>query len=205
MIGILDRLIEATRRISRIAVWMAGTILLASVALIATEVVLRRIGGLPLIGASEISGYMLAISSAWAFSHTLLSRSNIRFDSLYGRTPPRVRSLLDLIALVALAGFMLAVTRYCVTVFLTSLRLGAVSNSALSMPLWLPQGLWVAGLLFLCWTLVLLTLRSALALAAGDDAAVSALAGIEMPSEEIERETRGIIAPDAGPLARGSA
>lgn len=198
MTDLLDALITGTRHVSRVAVWIAGALLLGAVALIAVEVVMRRIGGMQLLGASELSGYMLAVTIAWAFSHTLLGRSNIRFDALYGRIPQGARATLDIVSLLALLAFMGLVTYYCVKVLLASIRLGATSNSALAMPLFIPQSLWVAGLIFLCWTLLLLTLRCFVALAQGDAAGVGRIAGIELPAEEIEREMRGLA--EAGPL-----
>ena len=42
-------------------------------------------GSMTLGGADELSGYALAISSAWGFSSALLSRSHIRIDTVYVR------------------------------------------------------------------------------------------------------------------------
>src|SRR3712207_8266099 len=53
-------------------------------------------------------------SSAWAFSFTLLRRSHIRIDFIYNHCPAAVRHALDLLALVATAGFsaLLALPAY---------------------------------------------------------------------------------------------
>ena len=57
-------------------------------------------------GADELSGYALAISSAWGFSSALLSRSHIRIDTVYVRIKSiGVRAMLDLISLGTLLGF----------------------------------------------------------------------------------------------------
>jgi TRAP-type mannitol/chloroaromatic compound transport system permease small subunit len=188
----LEGLIGATRAVSLRCVWLCGGFLIVSVLLIGAEVILRKLGLLGISGATEIGGYMLATSSAWAFSFTLLNRSNIRFDALYSRVPPRGRALLDLCGLLFLGAFAWTLTSYAWGVLTTSIALGAQSNSDLAVPLWLPQSLWVGGLSFLCWTIALLALRVLVAIAAGDPETVFRLAGIEMAAEEMERETRGI-------------
>jgi TRAP-type mannitol/chloroaromatic compound transport system permease small subunit len=186
----LDRLIDHTRSISRYAVWTAGACMIGTVLLVGAEVVCRKLGLLWISGSSEVGGYMLAVCSAWAFSFTLLSRSNIRFDGLYLRCGPAMRAYLDLCGLLGLGVFMLAVAYYAWKVLATSFALGSHSTSSLAVPLWLPQAAWVAGLLFLCWTILILSLRVVVALARRDYATVARLAGVEAASEEVEREAR---------------
>lgn len=188
----IDRLLALTRAVSTVGVWVAGALMTVSAVLIGLEVLLRKIGGLALSGASEIGGYMLAITSAWAFSFTLLNRSNIRFDAVYRQLPNGGRALLDIVGYVGLAVFVYMVMRHGVTVLVTTIELDAVSNSALATPLWIPQALWLAGLMFLCWTVTLVVIRIAVAALGADYDAVARLAGIEMAAEEVERETRGI-------------
>ena len=91
-------------------------------------------------------------------------------------------------ALAALAVFVTVLTRYAWEVAAASWKLGALSNSALKMPLWIPQGLWFAGLALFFVTTALLTLRAALALAAGDLATVRRLAGARTIEEEAAEE-----------------
>ena len=83
-------------QISRLSVWAAGAFMIATVFMIGAEIVMRKLGSGLVSGASEVGGYMLAICSVWAFSYTLLQRSNIRFDVLYVRCGPRMRAWMDL-------------------------------------------------------------------------------------------------------------
>ena len=73
---------------------------------ICIDIVLRYAFSLTVGGADELSGYALAIASAWGFSAALLSRSHIRIDSVYVRVASRrVRATLDLLSLVTFALF----------------------------------------------------------------------------------------------------
>jgi TRAP-type mannitol/chloroaromatic compound transport system permease small subunit len=70
----------------------------------------------------------------------------------------------------------------------TSWNLSARSNSALKMPLWIPQSLWVTGLALFASTLALLLARSLKALLAGDWNAIHALVGARSIQEDAEDE-----------------
>ncbi|EJC60865.1 hypothetical protein QWA_17890, partial [Alcaligenes faecalis subsp. faecalis NCIB 8687] len=52
---------------------------------------------------------------------------------------------------------------------------GATANTAMGTPLWIPQFLWVGGLIWLCVVLALMLLRSRLALITGDLAGIRSL------------------------------
>ena len=170
------------------AVWVGGALLLASAVLVSVDVIVRKVFVLSLGGADELSGYAFAIGVAWAFPFALLRRANVRIDALYQHLPARACAFLDIVALAALAVFVTVLTRYAWEVAAASWKLGALSNSALKMPLWIPQGLWFAGLALFFVTTALLTLRAALALAAGDLATVRRLAGARTIEEEAAEE-----------------
>ena len=188
MIGVetLDRLIDRTYIVSRISLWVAGAFMIATVFMVGAEVVLRKFGSGLVTGASEVGGYMLATCSVWAFSYTLLTRSNIRFDVFYLYCGPRLRAALDFLGLLVLGVFIAAVTYYSFDVLATSIRFGAQSTSSLAVPLWLPQSVWVAGLVFLCWTILTLAVRVFVALLRQDLDTVARLAGSANASRRFE-------------------
>jgi TRAP-type mannitol/chloroaromatic compound transport system permease small subunit len=196
---VLDRLLALTHAISRASVWIAGAFMLATTVLVASEVILRKLGSAMISGASEIGGYMLAICSVWAFSYTLLQRSHIRFDILYAQLGPRARAVADLIGLLALGVFACVITEHSYAVLATSISFNAHSVSSLSTPLWLPQSVWVGGLVFLCWTCGILALRVLVALLQGDYEMVASLAGTRLTKEEIEAEAGDILDEIAAP------
>ncbi len=127
---------------------------------VSIDVLMRKLFAVTLGGADELSGYALAIGSAWAFSFALLERVNVRVDALYQRFSPRMAGLFDIFALLALAIFVGVVTWFGFDVAWTSLTRGAMSNTQLKTPLWIPQGLWFFGMAFFFSTLALLMARS---------------------------------------------
>lgn len=184
----LDPALALAERVSLRAVWLGGALLLASATLVSVDVTIRKAFTLSVGGADELSGYAFAIGIAWAFPFALLRRANVRIDALYQHLPARVAAALDIVALVALAVFVTVLTRYAWEVLAASWNLAALSNSELKMPLWIPQGLWFAGLALFFLTTATLTLRAALALLAGDLATVRALAGARSIVEEAADE-----------------
>lgn len=185
---LLDLLVLATRAFSRLSAWCAGAFMLLTAFWVAAEVIARKLGSAMISGASEVGGYMLAICSVWAFSYTLLHRSHIRFDIVYGRCGPGTRAVLDFIGLLAIGAFAYLLAYHSYPVLATSIGFDARSVSSLAMPLWIPQGVWFAGFAFLCWTCTILAIRVLVALLRGDFETVSRLAGTVMAQEEAEQE-----------------
>lgn len=139
-------------------------------------------------GADEISGYVLAIGSAWAFGYCLLDRGHIRIDSIYVRLPARARSVLDVTAVFVFTAFMAFVTWHAWGVLDQSWSVGARSISPLATPLVIPQAVWLVGLLSVLFAGVALLARAVPALARGRDAEVGRLVGYRTLSEELETE-----------------
>lgn len=178
----------AFERIARFSVWVSGFALLALALLVTVDVVSRKWFGATLAGSDEISGYVLACVTSWGYSFCLLRRSHIRIDVVYNRVPLRLRCLLDLVGLSALLLFMAFLTHRAAGVLVKTLESGAVSNTPLLTPLWIPQSLWLGGLVFFTATLIFVTVRTVLLLFRHDLPAVQALAGIPTISEEIAAE-----------------
>lgn len=184
--ALLDGLLRRAGWISRAGVWFGGLLLLASVAMIAVEILMRRTVGWSFRGAHELSGYVLAISAAWAFAFALLEKAHIRVDVLYLRLGPAWRAVLDLTALTLLGLFALMVAQQTWEVLATSLARGSTANTPLRTPLWIPQVLWWSGLAWFAVVTFLLWLRVVVALAAGDLAATRRLVGSRTLEEEIQ-------------------
>jgi hypothetical protein len=103
-----------------------------------------------------------------------------------------VRAALDAVALLALAVFVAVVARYGFEVLATSIKLASRANTPLQTPLWIPQGLWFAGLGFFLVTLLLVTLKADLAFARGGFAEVDRLAGLPDVAREAEEEVAAL-------------
>jgi len=142
----LRHILGAARSLSRYAARASGYGVLACAVLIGAEIVMRKILGLSLGGADEISGYVLAISFAWSAAFALFRDAHIRIDVVSSRLPPAPQRVFDLVALASLIGVAGLLAWQALSVLSESMRLGAASNTPLRVPLWLPQGLWAVGL-----------------------------------------------------------
>lgn len=184
----LDRALTAADWLSLRAVWAGGTLLLAAAFTVSVDVIARKLFAFSLGGADELSGYAFAIGSAWAFPFALLRRANVRVDALYQHLPARLCAALDILALVALGVFAVVLARYGWDVMATSWSLASRSNSALKVPLWIPQALWVAGLGLFVTTLALMLARALKALAGGEWSWIHAWLGARSVVEEATDE-----------------
>lgn len=186
----LDRLLGVAQTGS---LWLAragGALILLTVAIVTIEVITRQLMGRSAVHATEITGYIMAVSTSWCFAHTLLCKAHIRIDALYLNFPTKVRAALDLLALLAMALFCVLVVGAVFDVAYASFADGATANTPLGTPLWIPQTLWLAGLTWFGFVVCLLTLRVILALCQGDIDGVQALAGSPTLDEQIEHENR---------------
>lgn len=157
--GLLDRTLEAVRRVARAAVVTGGTLMLLSAFMIAADVVLRRLFGVSTWGASELSYYALAISTSWALAFSMLDKAHVRIAVLTERLGLSLRAGCDLVALLAMGFFAFMASQAAFGVLARSWKRGATSITSLETPLWLPQGLWLLGFLFFTLVVTLLLLR----------------------------------------------
>ena len=185
----MKRLQTVAEEISRVGAIVGGAMLLVASILICIDITLRYTLSMTLGGADELSGYSLAISSAWGFSSALLSRSHIRIDTVYVRVKSRVaRAALDLLSLACFALFGGLVAWYGWGVLSLSWASDSHSQSAIEMPLIFPQGLWFAGLAFLLAVALLLLARALLACVNRDFDGVFALIGSKSAVAEAKEE-----------------
>lgn len=186
--ALLGRLLSAATSLSRLAIWVAGGLTLASALYITADIITRKFFSFALGGSDELSGYAFAISISWALAFATLQRANIRIDALYQLLPARVCALLDWVALVGLAVFAIYLTWYASDVAALSWERNATANTVMATPLWIPQFLWVIGLIWLCIVLALMLVRSSIALVTGDIDTVRAICGIRSTQEEAAEE-----------------
>ncbi|MFO7647861.1 TRAP transporter small permease subunit [Halomonas sp. 3H] len=184
----LDRVLNGVQVGS---LWMAragGVLILMTVVLVTVEVFSRQLMGRSAVHATELTGYVMAISTSWAFAYTLLRKAHIRIDALYLNFPMRIRGGLDLLALLAMALFCVLVVGAAFEVAKDSFTGGARANTPLGTPVWIPQFLWVMGLAWFSLAVGLMTLRVLLGLLAGDVEGVQRLAGSPTLDEQISDE-----------------
>lgn len=200
---LLDRWLSLADRLSRYAIWIGGAMVLASALLVSVDVLLRKLLLISLGGADELSGYAFAVGTAWALAFTLLRRANVRVDALYTQLPRALCAVLDILALLALGLFVGLLTWQAWAVLDTSLAFDARATTPLATPLWIPQSLWLAGLLLFVFTLAPLLLRALFALLSGDIAMVQRLAGARSVEEDAADEIAHTSAIKAAAIKTG--
>lgn len=183
-----DRLTQIAAALSRAAVWVGGSLTLASVFLICFDVIARKFFGYTVGGADELSSYAFAISTTWSLAFALMQRANVRVDVIYQLFSPRIAAIVDWFAIVALSVFIVMLTRYAFEVVNTSVIQRSAANTPLATPLWIPQGLWFVGLCWMVVVLALMLLRASTALVKGDVGIVHHLIGVRTSIEEAQEE-----------------
>jgi TRAP-type C4-dicarboxylate transport system permease small subunit len=179
-------------KISRAAVWVGGAALLLCAFMVSVDVVMRKLFSITMSGSDEISGYVFAAATAWAYSYCLLHRSHIRIDALYGVLPVWLRAVLDVLGLALLLFYMAYLTDKAIDVFMTSWERDSVSITTLSVAQWIPQLLWVSGLSWFVITLTFLLVYVLVSLLRSDLATVQNVAGALSAEKKIDEETHGM-------------
>lgn len=174
-------------RISRYLAWASGALLLFGCAgLITLDVILRYIFNRTVVESFELSGYAFGAAIGLGMAYTISAKSNIRIDLVSNRMPPPIRALLDMAAHLGLVLVAVTIGWYALQTWLQSAKLDAKSITILQIPLVIPQGFWLAGLLWFALFAAIVALRAAAALARRDLKTVDALIGPATLREEIE-------------------
>jgi TRAP-type C4-dicarboxylate transport system permease small subunit len=189
MSAVFERLHGGFKNISQVAVWLGGFALLLSAIMVTLDVIFRKLFGLTLSGSDEITGYVFAAATTWAYSFCLLNRSNIRIDALYNTLSIKPRAVLDVIGMVLLAYYVYLLTVSGFEMFVENLEYNSSAQTTLATPLWIPQVFWLSGLAFFLVCLVFLVIYGVFALLRKDWLTVSRIAGIKTVEEEISEET----------------
>lgn len=175
-------------RLSRYLAWLSGGILLIGCAgSITLDVVLRYFLNRTVVESFEISGYAFAAAVALGMAYTVSCKSNIRIDLVANRLPLPLRVALDLVAHLAILVVAGTIAWYALQTWLQSLKLDAKSITILQVPLILPQGIWLLGLIWFALFAALIAWHSARLLLRGDLAGVQQLIGPATLREEIEQ------------------
>ena len=179
-------------RLSLWAVWLGGGALMLAAIMVTIDVLARKYLNVTMSGSDEITGYVFAGATTWAYAYCLLHRSNIRIDALYNIFPRGVRATLDIVGLIGLLVFMGFFTSKAVGVVEQTWVNNSVSVTTLLTPLWIPQIVWLGGLLFFNVTLIFLIVYTVLSFIVEGPGAVQKLAGTMSVQDEVAEETRGI-------------
>lgn len=188
------------RRVAGLAAgmaWVAGWNYIACALFITGDILGRNLLGVSSAATVEITGYMLACGIAWGLAHTLACRAHIRVDVLVTRLPLRWRAPLHLLSLLLLTGFAAFVAWAAWQLVDESALFDAHDNSALRVPLIIPQGIWAIGISAFVLMCGVLLLESLLALLLGEGERLDALLGSRTLTDETQE------ALEAVAMARG--
>ena len=126
--------------------FLCGLGVLALSLLITWDIVARKVFGVSVQGTDELGGYALALIGSLGMAHVLARREFTRIDLVFPYLPARLRQILHVAAHVALAGTVVFFAYRAALTLQETLLFDSVANTPLQTPLWIPQGLWVAGL-----------------------------------------------------------
>jgi TRAP-type C4-dicarboxylate transport system permease small subunit len=189
-------------KISKWLVWVGGAALLVAAMIVTVDVLCRYLFGITMSGSDEISGYVFAASTTWAYSYCLLHRSNVRIDAIYNILPKRMTAVLDVVGCFLLLYYMWFMTKTAVLAAKESWDLGSVSITTLLTPQWIPQSLWALGLVMFFITLIFVSFYSFVALMQKNWDLVGRIAGVPSIAEVVEEETQGVDVMDAAAKVR---
>jgi TRAP-type C4-dicarboxylate transport system permease small subunit len=184
-----------------LATRVCGLAVLAMAFLITLDILVRSTLNTTLLsgGIGEISGYVLAIITAWGASSALLARAHVRIDTLQLLLPRRLGRLADVIAILAFFVASTLLSYVAWSTFSRTAALGSHSMSPLAVPMVIPQGLWFAGLVFLTLVSAAMALAGCAAVLRRDNRAAHSLIGPRSIEEEVEEQTAAL-----GPLGSGA-
>ena len=137
------RIVEAVGRVMND---VAGWLFVVCALFVSFDVLARKFLSVSSRATVEITGYMLAFGIAWGLADALTTRAHIRVDVLVTRMPLRLRVWMHALALAFLVTLAFLFTWRGWAVVHESWAFGARDSSALTIPLIVPQGLWVIGI-----------------------------------------------------------
>ena len=188
----MEAAIHSARRVAHWGLWFGGVLVLLAAILIGIDVLMRKFFSASIGGADELSGYALALGTAWALAATLIERAHIRIDSLYVLLPRRLRFALDVVGLVLLIAFFGLIAWHGWSVVAQSWVAGSRSQSALQTPTVIPQFVWLLGLIVFVAIGILLLMHAVVLATRGQHAAVAKLISTRSAEEEVEDEIRDL-------------
>nr|WP_246503620.1 TRAP transporter small permease [Plastoroseomonas arctica] len=163
---------------------VAGWNHVACALFITFDIVARSLFGFSSQATVEVTGYMLAGGIAWGLAHTLARRAHIRVDVLVNRLAPRRRAWLHILSLALLLGLSVFITWAAWELVDESALFNAHDNSALRVPMVVPQGIWCFGIAAFVVMAAVLLAESIMSVLLGDPEAVDALLGARTLEDE---------------------
>ncbi len=186
----VGRTVFLLRRLNTGVAIGAGCLLLLTIAVTLFDVVARRFGA-SLGGTDEISGYAMAIATAWGLSYALTELVHVRIDLIRARLTAAPRALMDILSIMTIAGVAVLVAVQGWSVLSKTLANNSRANTPLETPLWIPQSLWWSGWVWFAASALILSLVALTALLRRDYDSVAGAAGVDETMGEAGGESGG--------------
>ncbi len=135
----MKRIVLFVRRIdmlSRFVGKLSGFLILASMALVIYEVVMRYALKLPTTWSSEMSQFLFGTFFALGGAYTLLHNGHVRMDIIYSRFTPKGKAIIDLATSIFFFIFLVVLLWKGSEFALRAIRLAERSDSAWGPFLW---------------------------------------------------------------------
>ncbi|MGE4298083.1 MAG: TRAP transporter small permease subunit [Desulfovibrionaceae bacterium] len=157
----MERLCRIIEGLSRGGAFVSAFFMLAIVALILVEIVVRATLGASTLIASEYSGYFLVALVVFGFGHTFHDKAFIRIGLLLAHLPHGARRALDVLMALGALGITLYVLAYSVDMAWESWQLDMRADTMSETPFWMPQLVAPLGLALLALQLCAFIARRA--------------------------------------------
>jgi TRAP-type C4-dicarboxylate transport system permease small subunit len=154
-----------------------GYLMLATAIMISTDVIIRKLFSVTLIGAAELSGFAFAGAASWAFAFAVFKKAHVRVDVFYRLAPLSVKSLLDVFSMISLAVVSCLLTWYVTALLVEAVELNSES-ALLRLPLWIPHLICSLGLVLFSISSLYVALKMLLLLIRHDYRRINELAGV---------------------------
>jgi TRAP-type C4-dicarboxylate transport system permease small subunit len=180
--------VRVVEPVTRLASILCGWWLIIIAGFTCVEIIGRKLYGFSLQGVDEIGGYSLAVAASLGFAHALAMRAHTRIDFLIVKLGESPKASLNVVAMVTLALMAIFALLKGVPVLLESIEFKSHSTSPLQTPMWIPQGIWIAGLALFAIVASALAIHALILLAKRDFAHITLFYGPPSLDEEIDRE-----------------
>lgn len=147
-------------RLSRASALSGLYLLFLTAMAVSADVLVRKLFGIAFVGTDELGGYVMAIATSWALSYAFLEGAHIRVNVIHMTLAPAPKAWLDVLA-AAVTAIVVGLLAWQVwLVAFESWEFDAVSNTPLRLPLWIPQFMFLAGIVLFLISAVVVLLES---------------------------------------------
>ena len=168
---------------------VAGYAFMALSVLIVVEILSRKLLNYSVQGVDEIGGYVVAVAGTFGMALAASQCAHTRIDVALNKLPAVIQAALNVLAYVTLSLSALFIAYMAWLTLSDSLAFNSRTTSPLQTPLWIPQSLWLAGLILFALTAGVMAGRALFVWRQGVQA-TNRLLGPATIDEEIEEASR---------------